>query len=326
MSTQSGTQAGPDGKQRGGKRGRGGRGERAMVPEAEFTSYYGQPVLNAPVWKVPDVPLYFFVGGLAGASAVMGSLAGATGRPGLARVNRLGALGGALAGTGALIHDLGRPERFLNMLRVFRPTSPLSMGSWLLASFSGVAGAAAISDLTGIARPAGAAAGAVSAVLGCPLATYTAVLISDTAVPAWHEARADLPFVFAAGSAASAGGLGLVAAPLAESGPARRLAVAGAALSVGAEQAMAYRHGMVGEPYRHGLPGTLLKVAGGLSLAGAAGAALTGRTRVGSALSGAALLAGALCTRFGIFKAGVASAEDPKYTVVPQRDRLDTAS
>lgn len=294
-----------------------------MVPDPEFTSYYGLPVIKSPVWKTPDVPLYFFVGGLAGASAAVGVLAEAAGHRRLVRVGRVAAAAGAMVGTGALIHDLGRPERFLNMLRVFRPTSPLSMGSWLLASFSGLAGAAAVSDLTGIARPAGTAAAAGAAVLGGPLATYTAVLVADTAVPAWHDARATLPFVFAGSSAASAGGLGLLAAPLAESRPVRRLAVAGAALSIGTEQLMSHRLGMVGEPYRQGTSGSLMKAATALTAAGMVTALASGRSRVGSAIAGSALLAGSLCTRFGVFEAGRASARDPKYTVVPQRERVN---
>lgn len=301
---------------------RGGNGERAMAPEPEFTSYYGRPVIKKPVWKTPDVPAYFFLGGLAGSSAVMAALADATARPALARVGRLAAAGGAMAGTGALIHDLGRPDRFLNMLRVFRPTSPLSMGSWLLAAFSGVAGAAAASEVTRVAPRTGAVMGAGAAVLGAPLATYTAVLVADTAVPSWHEARAHLPFVFASSSAASAGGLGLVAAPMAESLPARRLAVAGAALSAGTEQLMDRRLGFLAEPYHQGRPGRLMKTARALTVAGGIGALLSGRSRLASALSGGAVLAGTLCTRFGVFEAGIASAEDPKYTVVPQRERI----
>lgn len=307
-------------------RGRGRRGARdaeTTVPDAEFTSYYGRPVIKSPVWKTPDVPVYLFAGGLAGASAVVAAFAGQTRHRRLVRIGRLAATAGSAVGTGALVHDLGRPERFLNMLRIFRPTSPLSMGSWLLAGFSGLAWAATASELSGVAPRAGTAAGAGAAVLGVPLSTYTAVLIADTAVPAWHEARAYLPFVFAGSSAASAGGLGLLAAPLAESGPVRRLAVGGAVLAAGTEHLMSARLGMVGEPYRQGRSGGLIKVAGVLTLAGAAGALVSGRSRAGSVVSGVALLAGSLCTRFGVFHAGSASAEDPKYTVVPQRERIE---
>ena len=106
--------------------------ERAMVPEPEFESYYGKQIIKTPTWTSPDVPLYFFLGGLAGASSLLAEGAVLAGKPALKRVARSAAAGGAAAGTVAHIHDLGRPERFLNMLRVFKVTSPLSVGrsSW----------------------------------------------------------------------------------------------------------------------------------------------------------------------------------------------------
>src|SRR3954471_3596501 len=94
-----------------GKRRESGRragGEVAMVDDAEFTSYYGRPIIKAPVWKTPDVPLYLFLGGAAGSSAILGALADATGRAHLTRVSRVVAGGGAIASVGFLIHDLGR--------------------------------------------------------------------------------------------------------------------------------------------------------------------------------------------------------------------------
>src|SRR5262249_28935312 len=142
------------------------RAERAMVPAAEFRSYYGRPILKEPAWRQPDVPLYLFLGGLAGVSAVAAPLADATRRPGLAAAARYAAAGGALGGVTALVHDLGRPERFLMMLRVLKPTSPLSVGSWILAPFSGLAAAAAASQATGRLRWLGRAAGLGAAALG----------------------------------------------------------------------------------------------------------------------------------------------------------------
>ncbi|MGZ6825016.1 MAG: NrfD/PsrC family molybdoenzyme membrane anchor subunit, partial [Blastococcus sp.] len=134
------------------KRRRSGRraaGEVAMVDDAEFTSYYGRPIIKSPVWKTPDVPLYLFLGGAAGSSAILGAMADVTDRPTLTRVSRLVAGGGAVASVGFLIHDLGRPERFLHMLRVFKPTSPLSVGSYILSPFSAAAGATAAVELLG---------------------------------------------------------------------------------------------------------------------------------------------------------------------------------
>lgn len=296
--------------------------ERALVPRAELRSYYGQPVIKPPTWKSPDVPAYFFLGGLAGGTSAMAALAELTGRHRLARSGYLVAATSAAAGTGALIHDLGRPERFLYMLRVMKPTSPLSVGSWLLATFGTLAGAAATSELTGLLPGPARLAKAGAAVLGPAVMTYPAVLVADTAVPAWHAAYRQLPFVFAGGSLLSAGGVGLLVAPPAQAGPARTLAVAGAGMELAGEAAIRARLGLVGEPYRRGRAGRWLRAGQLFSAAGAAGALASGRSRTVALLSGAALLAGSLCTRFGVFEAGRAAAEDPKYTVVPQRERL----
>jgi DMSO reductase anchor subunit len=300
------------------------RREQAMVPEAAFESYYGRQILKTPTWKTPDVPLYLFLGGLAGASAVLAEGAAATGRPDLERVTRIAAAGGAAAGTVALVHDLGRPERFLHMLRVFKPTSPLSVGSFILAPFSGLAGVAAASNLTGRLPRLGRLAGLGAAAFGPPLVTYTAALISNTAVPAWHEAYRELPFVFAGSGAAAAGGLAMAFTPVVEAGPARRLVLAGATLEIVAAERLLNRLGMVGEPYRIGRPGRLMSVSRTTTAVAAAATALLGRrSRSVSALAGAACLAASAMTRFGIFEAGLASARDPKYVVVPQRERLE---
>jgi Polysulphide reductase, NrfD len=296
--------------------------EPRMVPEPEFTSYYGRPILKQPTWKQPDVPLYLFVGGLAGASAVLAEGAAVTGRPALRRVARLAAAGGSMLGAVALVHDLGRPERFLNMLRVFKVTSPLSIGSWILSGFSAFAGAAAASEVTGRLPAAGRLAGVGAGVLGPGLVTYTAALVGDTAVPAWHEAHRELPFVFAGSGAAAAGGLAMLAAPVDEAGPARRMATAGAAVELAATERMMRRLGMLGEPYREGRPGLLLKIARTLTVGGMMLSPFSRCSRVVSALAGGSYMAGSLLTRFGVFQAGLASAADPKYTVVPQRERV----
>lgn len=298
-------------------------GDVVHADDVEYRSYYGQPVIKPPVWKQPDVPAYLFLGGLAGASAVLAEGAAVTGRPALERCARLAAAGAAAGGTGALIHDLGKPSRFLNMLRVFKVTSPLSVGSWLLAPFSALSAASAVSVVTGIARPLGRLAGLGSAALGPPLATYTAALLCDTAVPAWHEAYREMPFLFAGGGASAAGGLAMVAVPVAEAAPARRMAVLGAAADVAASELMERRLGMLAEPYHQGRPGRLMKAARALTVAGAAGTLVGRRSRAVSVAAGTALTAGSLLTRFGVFQAGMASAKDPKYTVVPQRERVE---
>lgn len=293
-----------------------------MVPEAKPTSYYGRPILKQPTWKQPDVPLYLFLGGLAGASSVLAEGAALTGRPDLQRVARIAAAGGSALGSVALIHDLGRPERFLNMLRVFKPTSPLSVGSWILAPFAGLATLALASDLTGVAPRIGRAAGIGAAALGPPLATYTAALICNTAVPAWHEGFREMPFLFAGSGSAAAGGIAMLATPVEQAGPARRFAVAGAAIELAASESIQRRLGMLAEPYQQNRPGRFMRTARALTICGVAGSVLGGRSRAVSAAAGCAYTAGSVLTRFGVFQAGLASAKDPKYVVVPQRERM----
>jgi hypothetical protein len=213
------------------------------------------------------------------------------------------------------------------MLRVFKPTSPMSVGVWILFFYGPPAGAAAASDLLGRAPRAGRAAGLVAAALGSGVATYTAALIANTAVPAWHEGRRELPVLFAGSAASAAAGWGLIAAPTAENEPAVRMAILGAAVELGAEQLLERRLGMIAETLQDGEAGRRLRLARALSAAGGIGAGLLARrSRAGAIAAGAALLAGSAFTRFGLFEAGMASARDPKYTVEPQRRRLEARS
>lgn len=292
------------------------------VPDAELRSYYGRPIIKPPAWRSPDVPLYLYLGGTAGTSAVLAALADATGRPGLRRAVRIAAGAAAAGSIVALIHDLGRPARFLNMLRVFKVTSPLSVGSWILAPFGTLAAAAAASEISGRAPRAGRAAGVGSAVLGPILSTYTAVLIADTAVPAWHDTYRDLPWLFAGSAVVSGSAVGLAFAPVAEARPVRRLAVAGAAVELAAARRVEAVPAPVGTAYRTGRAGGLLRAARALTAAGLVTTVVGGRCRCGARAAAALLTAGSLCTRFGVYEAGVASARDPEATVGPQKERL----
>ncbi|MET7492772.1 NrfD/PsrC family molybdoenzyme membrane anchor subunit [Streptomyces sp900116325] len=296
------------------------RGEQVMVPRAEFESYYGRPIIHAPAWAARDIAGYFFLGGLAGAGSVLAAGAHLTGRPRTATAMKVSSLAAVSLSAAALINDLGKPGRFANMLRVFKPTSPMSMGSWLLSAYGPAAGAAALSAVTGRLPRAGAAATAGAALLGPVLASYTAVLAADTAVPAWHGAHRELPYLFTASATSAASGMALIVAPPRESGPARCAAVLAATAESLATEAAERRLGMVAETWREGRAGALMRTARALTLAGAATAALAGgRSRPAAVAGGLALLAGSVCTRFGVFAAGIASAEDPKYTVVPQQ-------
>jgi len=331
-----------------GRRRRGGNGgrparpagadgarEAAMVPEARFTSYYGRPVVKPAPWG-HDVAAYLFLGGVAGGSAALAAGAQLTGQAALRRNGRLGALGAVSLGAVFLVRDLGRPERFVNMLRVIKLTSPMSLGSWILSAFSGgaaVAAAAEVDRMTGERLPLGplrsvlrfveGPAGLEAAALGPLLAVYTAVLLADTSTPAWNDARDELPFVFVSSASLAASGLAMVTTPTAETAPARRLAVVGVIGDLVATQVMHRRMDpVVAETLHDGRAGTMLRLSEALAAAGGIGTLLGGRRRGVAAASGLALLAASALTRFGIFEAGIRSAKDPRYTIEPQKRRL----
>jgi len=322
---QAGGSRGGPGRRHGGRGGRGG--EQLVVPRARPDSYYGKPILKEPVWRSPEVPGYLFLGGLAGASSVLAGFAQAAGNHKQAKASKIAAAGAIGLSGVALVADLGRPERFLNMLRVFKPSSPMSVGSWLISAFGGASAAAAACAVTGRLPKAGAAATAGAALVGPTICTYTAALLCDTAVPAWHEAHREMPYLFAGSAASAAGGLGMMAVPAEDAGQAIRFAVLGAATELTAKSLLLKRLGETAEPYQAGRSGKLMEAAEVLTAAGLAGAVLGGavlggRSRAAIALSGAALVASSALTRFGIFEAGRASARDPKYVVRPQRERL----
>ena len=287
----------------------------------DMRSYYGRPVIKEPVWQ-PEIPWYFFTGGVAGASSVLSLLARLWGNETLARRSLYVGAAADVVSPPLLISDLGRPERFLNMFRVFKATSPMSVGSWILLVSAGAGSTAALLEATGRVRPVRLAAEAVSAVAGAPLSVYTATLVSNTAVPVWHEARHELPFLFGSSAAACAGAAAAIAVPPTEAGPARRLAVGGVLVENAVFQLMEKRLAMLGEPYSRGAAGRYRRIALGCTLAGAALLAGPGRrSRLTAAAGGALVLAGEVAVRWSVFRAGFQSARDPKYTVLPQRER-----
>ena len=196
-----------------------GRGvDVAGGPIPRRPGYYGQPVVKPPVWTW-EIPLYFFFGGMAGMSAVVASGAVIFHHVDLARAAMwVAAIGGAVLSPILLIMDLGRPHLFLNMLRVFKHRSAMSMGAWILSAF----GACVVPGLVALELHAhhffpGAldqllrvAAGIFilgSAIFGTLLATYTGVLIGATAIPAWFLHRTLLPIHFGTAGLGSAAGL-----------------------------------------------------------------------------------------------------------------------
>lgn len=280
-------------------------------PLVAAPTYYNQPVLKEPVWKW-YVPAYFYVGGAAGAASVLGAAATLMG--GLHRLSRacrwVGTIGDML-GTGLLIADLGRPSRFLNMLRVFRASSPMSVGSWVLAGSGAMNTAGLLLGNTALGNTADVLGG----IAGVPLSGYTAVLLTHTAVPVWQNARRTLPALFVASAASSAAAL-LDLFPLGEReqrvvrrfGFAAKIAALGSAVAVERELALAPPSV---RPLKSGFSGALWMASHALTLA----SFFPRRRRTRSLLA----TVGALAMRFAIAQAGKRSARDPQATFIPQR-------
>ncbi|HZT75821.1 MAG TPA: NrfD/PsrC family molybdoenzyme membrane anchor subunit [Vicinamibacterales bacterium] len=264
------------------------------------TTYYDVPLLKPPVWTW-EVPLYFFAGGAAGGAAIIGSIAEWTGANGhLARDARWIAAGGAPISAALLTADLGRPERFVNMLRVFKPQSPMSIGSWTLAAFS--------ASTTGALVPAlSKAAGTSSALTGAAMLTYTGVLIGATAIPVWHENIRLLPPHFAASGIASAAAILTLmghdepALNDVAMGAAAAETVIGAFVETRSTPAMA--------PLREGPSGWMIRAGGVLSGPVPLLMRATSKKPTWRKAASVAALAGSLLTRLGWIAAGRVSAK-----------------
>ena len=287
--------------------------------------YFGRPIIKEPVW-IWAVPVYFYAGGAAGAASVLGAAARAldgASTAGLVRRCRWIAACGTAAGAALLIYDLGRPERFLNMLRVFRPTSALSVGSWILALAGSTSGASALFSEVRWLRPLGDALGYAAGVAGLPLSGYTAVLLSDTAVPLWQATRRTLPPLFVAAALSSAGSLlSFLSLSVRERSIVERVGLIGKAAELTAMSAVereAARVPEVAEPLRAGLSGSLWRLARWLTAASAAASLMPGAGRLLRAVPATLGTAGALALRFAVFHAGKASARDPEATLAQQR-------
>lgn len=284
---------------------------------AREPAYYGQPILKEPTWS-NDIPVYFFTGGLAGGAALLSFAARLRSERALERTLDVTTVAAVGLSAYCLIHDLGRPKRFVNMLRVFKPTSPMSMGTYIFSAFSLNVAVGFALNILGVAPALVGVAKGTAALLGPALATYTGVLVSDTAVPAWHDARKTLPLLFASGAAVSAAGAGLMFGPTAPAlsrtlaliaGPAEIAALERLHTELGPEQSRAYKT-HVAKAYSSS--------ARALTIAGSAIALVAGRNGIFRRVAGACLLTGALLERFAVMEAGRNATRDPRYVLAQQ--------
>jgi hypothetical protein len=295
----------------------------APFPKASpETGYYGIPLLKPPQWT-HEVPLYFFVGGAAGAAAVIGAFAHYTGADRkLVRDARYIAAAGAVISPALLIADLGRPERFMAMLRVFKPQSAMSMGAWTLVGFGGAASAAAFAGFLreryGPSVPVSIverAATAASIPFGVGLASYTGVLIGATAIPVWNQNVGDLPMHFvASGTGAAVGMLELLGHQ--KSRALQALGLGAAIFEVWEGIRIEGRTHAHLDPLKHGRSGAMTRAGGVLSgpipAALRIASAFVDRERASSLRrwAGMSSVAGSLLTRIAWLQAGRASAQD----------------
>ena len=291
---------------------------------ASAKSYHGNPVLKPPTWTW-QVPLYFFVGGVAGISAVITLAAHLFGNAGLLRAGLWIGFFGALISAPLLIADLGRPARFLNMLRVFKLRSAMSVGAWTLSVFSSVVGLSVVchelilagygNDFLLVLEWVAEISGALS---GLILASYTSVLLGVTAIPVWSENRRLVPVVFLAG------GLGSAAAVLELLGflvPVTQFIgiVAGTVETVVAIL-IELRGRYVDRPLREGAVGWLTRA--GAALAGPASLLLrifSGHSSVARYVAAVCFVIGALISRYAWIGAGRVSSRDPQALFRIQR-------
>jgi formate-dependent nitrite reductase membrane component NrfD len=290
-------------------------------------------MMKAPVWTW-EVPLYFWFGGLAAGSSFVALACDVAGDRRSARWARLVALGAVVPCPPLLIADLGRPLRFLNMMRIFKPRSPMSMGAWCLIGFSGAAAAAVGADVIGKDRAA-RRLGAANAVLGGYLGSYTGILLASTAVPLWARSKYFLgPIFVMTGVATGAAACRLTLVHLAKLPPGHPTREALGRVETGAiagelilSQINDVRLGRLAEALEHGRPGRWFSAAKWLVRAGLT-LRFASRGRAGSRrhhVASLCYMAAALCFRYAWVEGGRASALDDEAVARMARGRATAA-
>jgi len=298
------------------------------------TGYYEQPLLKEPQWT-QLIPLYFFVGGAAGSLGVIGSLADILADDSsLARDARTLAFGGAVLSGVLLIADLGRPSRFINMLRVFKPQSTMSMGSWVLSGFSVFASASTFADVlehffgsnlfVHLLRGAGRVG---SVAFGMPFHNYTGVLLATTALPVWNERADSLPGHFGM-SGLQAGASILELTGHGKNRALNLLGLLSASMETWEKLEISSKTSQALVPLKKGTSGALVSagawLSGPVSIALRLGSFFPQREGLLRRLAACAGIAGSMFTRYGWVEAGKASARDwrlPLEIDAPESDR-----
>jgi DMSO reductase anchor subunit len=297
---------------------------RRMRGGSELPAAVQGPVIHAPVWTW-EVPLYFWFGGMATGSSFVALACDVAGDHRAAAVARKVSLAAVMPGAPLLVLDLGRPLRFLHMLRIFKPRSAMSMGAWCLSAFSGTAFLAVAADELGRPRLA-RALGAATAGLGTYLGSYTGVLLAATAVPLWARSRAYLPPIFvctAAATGAAANRIVLAALGVPAEHPSRRALGTVETLAMASELALSElnerRLGRLGEALRAGRPGRLFQLARAAVYGGLGLRVLPGRPAAAQHAASALFLLAALGFRFAWVGAGRTSAHDDEAVALMAR-------
>ena len=298
------------------------RGRRGTPP-----SIVQGPVMKPAMWTW-EISTYFWFGGMAAGASFVGLACDLAGDERSARVARWVALGALAPSPALLIMDLGRPGRFYNMLRIFKPRSPMSMGSWCLTAFGGLLSGAVGADLLGWRRTA-RGLGATTAVAGGYLGSYTGVLLASTAVPVWARSRLFLGPIFvstATLTGAAATRLALAATGLPSGHPTRtalgRIENAAMAAEILLSEINKHRLGELASALEDGEGGRWFQRAKWLVRAGMAAQLARRRVRFAEHASSVCFMGAALCYRFAWVGSGKTSAHDDEGVARTARERV----
>ena len=300
------------------------------VGEWDGQTYYGRSQLKPAPFNTNLVGGYVFLAGLSGGAQLLSTLLDLTrgsAARGVVWSGRLLALLAPTIGSALLVADLHTPQRFYNMLRVFKRTSPMSIGTWILMAFAGFSGVTAVAgwlaDRVHWLRSTAMAAQLPAAAAGAGLGTYTASLLSATSTPLWAAAPRALAVRFAASSIASgAAALSLCARRRDIRGDLDMICLGALAVEMAATYKADQTYRRMGVDAAFASPSGKVATIGGkdlgtfLPLGLLALALVTGsRSRKLSVAASCAVLAGGLMMRIGIIRSGDVSASRPDISL-----------